>query len=193
MHLNNLKKFYFIDEFNKDHLKNLDNNTAIIYRNYTKKYDQSLIFKIKKFCKSKNLKFFLANDINLAIKLRLDGIYVPAFNKRINIIKAKLHDLMCLGSAHNIKEINEKKRQGVDLIFLAPIFKVNKKKHFLGVNKFNHLAMNKKISFIALGGINETNIKKINLLNCYGFAGIRWIKKNGLRKLRPFLNCLNSY
>ena len=68
-----------------------------------------------------------------------------------------------------------------------------KKKYFLGVNKFNHLAINKKISFIALGGINETNIKKINLLNCYGFAGIRWIKKNGPRKLGPFLNCLNSY
>ena len=106
MHLNNLKKFYFIDEFNKDHLKNLNNNTAIIYRNYTRKYDEKLIFKIKKFCKSKNLKFFLANDVNLAIKLRLDGIYIPAFNKRINIIKSKLHDLMCLGSAHNIREIN---------------------------------------------------------------------------------------
>ena len=50
---------------------------------------------------------------------------------------------------------------------------------------------NKKIGFIALGGINSLNIKKINLLNCYGFAGINWIKKNGLRKLRPFLNCLN--
>ena len=108
MHFNNLKKFYFIDEFNKDHLKNLDNNTAIIYRNYTKKYDKSLIFEIKKFCKSKNLKFFLANDINLAIELRLDGIYIPAFNKKINIIKSKIHNLMSLGSAHNIKEINEK-------------------------------------------------------------------------------------
>ena len=47
MHFNNLKKFYFIDEFNKDHLKNLDNNTAIIYRNYTKKYDENLISQAK--------------------------------------------------------------------------------------------------------------------------------------------------
>ena len=55
------------------------------------------------------------------------------------------------------------------------------------------IATNKGIDFIALGGINDLNIKKINLLNCYGFAGISWIKKNGLRKLRPFLNCLNNY
>ena len=176
MHLNNLKKFYFIDEFNKDHLKNLDNNTAIIYRNYTKKYDEILIFKIKKFCKSKNLKFFLANDVNLAIKLRLDGIYIPAFNKRINIIKSKLHNLMCLGSAHNIKEINEKKRQGVDLIFLAPIFKVKKKNNYLGIIKFNNLSNINKCGFVALGGINKRNINNIKLLNCYGIASISYIK-----------------
>ena len=176
MHLNNLKKFYFIDEFNKDHLKNLDNHTAIIYRNYTKKYDENLIFKIKKFCKSKNLKFFLANDVNLAIKLRLDGIYIPAFNKRINIVKSKLHDLMCLGSAHNIKEINEKKRQGVDLIFLAPIFKVKKKNNYLGIIKFNNLSNINKCGFVALGGINKRNINNIKLLNCYGIASISYIK-----------------
>ena len=176
MHLNNLKKFYFIDEFNKDHLKNLDNNTAIIYRNYTKKYDEILIFKIKKFCKSKNLKFFLANDVNLAIKLRLDGIYIPAFNKRINIIKSKLHNLICLGSAHNIKEINEKKRQGVDLIFLAPIFKVKKKNNHLGIIKFNNLSNINKCGFVALGGINKRNINNIKLLNCYGIASISYIK-----------------
>ena len=176
MHLNNLKKFYFIDEFNKDHLKNLDNHTAIIYRNYTKKYDENLIFKIKKFCKSKNLKFFLANDVNLAIKLRLDGIYIPAFNKRINIIKFKLHDLMCLGSAHNIKEINEKKRQGVDLIFLAPVFKVKKKNSHLGVIKFNNFLKISK-NLIPLGGIKPKNLNNLKNVSCKGFAILSEVKK----------------
>ena len=176
MHLNNLKKFYFIDEFNKDHLKNLDNNTVIIYRNYNKKYDENLIFKIKKFCRLKNLKFFLANDVNLAIKLRLDGIYIPAFNKKINVIKSKMYDLICLGSAHNIKEINEKKRQGIDLIFLAPVFKVKKKNGHLGVIKFNNLSHTNKCKFVALGGINKRNINNIKLLNCYGIASISYIK-----------------
>ena len=41
--------------------------------------------------------------------------------------------------------------------------------------------------FIALGGINENNYKKLKLIKVVGFAGISWIKKNGLRKLRPFL------
>ena len=43
------------------------------------------------------------------------------------------------------------------------------------------------INFIALGGIDENNYKKLRLTKVIGFAGISWIKKNGLRKLRPFL------
>ena len=84
-----------------------------------------------------------------------------------------------------------KEKQGCTTIFLAPIFKVKKKSNYLNILKFNSLSQNKKIELIALGGINEKNIKKINLLNCWGFAGISWIKKNGLNKFRPFLNCLN--
>ena len=133
-----------------------------------------------------------ANDIKIAIQLNLDGVYLPSFNKQLKFnIFSKRKNFLIIGSAHNFREINIKQNQGCKLIFLAPIFKVSKKKHFLGINKFNQLSFNKKINFIALGGINNSNIKKINLLNCYGFAGISLIKKNGLRKLRPFLNCLN--
>ena len=176
MHLKNLKRFYFIDEFNKDHLKNLDNNTAIIYRNYEEKYDESLILRIKKFCISQNLKFFLANNVNLAIKLRLDGVYIPAFYKRIDVIKSKLHKLILLGSAHNIKEINEKKKQGMDLIFLAPIFRVKKRNTHLGIIRFNNFSKLNNNNSVALGGINKSNINNIRSLNCYGIASISYIK-----------------
>ena len=169
-------------------------NIALIYRNYEKKPSKSLITKIKNYCKKRKIKFYLSNNYKMAVNLDLDGVYLPSFNKEIILnIFSKRKNFLILGSAHSMQEIKIKQKQGCKLIFLAPIFKVNKKKHFLGVNKFNQLATNKKIDFIALGGINDLNIKKINLLNCYGFAGIRWIKKNGLRKLRPFLNCLNSY
>ena len=169
-------------------------NIALIYRNYEKKPTKSLVIKIKNYCKKRKIKFYLSNNYKMAINLHLDGVYLPSFNKEIIFnIFSKRKNFLILGSAHSIQEISIKQKQGCKLIFLAPTFKVNKKKKFLGVGKFNCLATNKKIGFIALGGINDLNIKKINLLNCYGFAGISWIKKNGLRKLRPFLNCLNSF
>ena len=166
----------------------------MIYRNYVKKPSKLLITKIKNYCKKRKIKFYLANNYKMAINLNLDGVYLPSFNKQIKSnIFYKKKKFLILGSAHNIQEIIIKQKQGCKLIFLAPVFKVNKRNYFLGINNFNKLSINKKINFIALGGINNLNIKKINLLNCYGFAGINWIKKNGLRKLRPFLNCLNNY
>ena len=47
--------------------------------------------------------------------------------------------------------------------------------------------MTEDIDYIALGGINKSNYKKLRLTKVVGFAGISWIKKNGLRELRPFL------
>jgi len=178
IHNKSLKNFYFIDDFNKDHIRSLNKNISIIYRNYSKKYSQKKILEIKKFCKNIKRKFFLANDINLANKLNLDGVYIPAFNNSFSVYKLKNKNMILLGSAHNLKEINQKKKQGIDIFFLAPTFKVNKSNNFLDVIKFNILAnlLNGKV--IALGGINENNIKKIKMLNCYGFASISYIKEH---------------
>ena len=84
-----------------------------------------------------------------------------------------------IGSAHNIKEIINKEYQGCSKIFLCPIFKTSKNKNFLGVTKFNLIKLFAKKDIISLGGINEKNIKRINLCSVQGVAGISWIKKNG--------------
>lgn len=80
-----------------------------------------------------------------------------------------------MGSAHNNKEIKLKEKQGVNIIFLSSIFKENK--NYLGINKFKLLSnlTNKKV--IALGGISKENIKKLKLVNSFGFAGISFFQK----------------
>ena len=149
----------------------MNSNIALIYRNYNEKFNIKLLTNLKEFCKIKKRKFFLSNNIKLALKLNLDGAYIPSFNndlKHCNY-KKKKHFIL-LGSAHNLKQIREKERQGVDAIFLASLF--NKKKTYLGLNKFKNLSKLTKIKIIALGGINKNNLKKISLLKVYGYAGI---------------------
>ena len=87
-------------------------------------------------------------------------------------------NFVILGSAHNIKQIRIKEKQNTDLIFLSPLFDMQNKKNILGIYKFNLLAKQTKKKVIALGGINENNIKKLNLIKTYGFASISLIKKN---------------
>ena len=176
MHLINYKIFYFISEFNSEHILKLRKNINLIFRNYEKKFDVSYYKKIKNFCHSNGYKIYLSNNVNFAHNLGFDGVYIPAFNKRIDVIKSKLHKLILLGSAHNIKEINEKKKQGMDLIFLAPIFRVKKRNTHLGIIRFNNFSKLNNNNFVALGGINKSNINKIRSLNCYGIASISYIK-----------------
>ena len=183
MHKDLPKVYYFISKFDKNNINKLNKNIALIYRNYNKNINKSLIIQIKKYCKLKKRKFFLSNNFKLAIKLGLDGVYLPSFNndlKHLNFPKKK--DFYVIGSAHNFREIKIKELQKVDLIFIASIF--NKKKTYLGLNKFMSLSKltNKKV--IALGGINKTNVRKLNLLNIYGYSGISLFdqKKNGLTK-----------
>ena len=73
------KIYCFINSFNKDYIKSLNKNIAIIYRNYEDKINPSLILDIKNFCKKNNRKFYLSNNIKLSLKLDLDGVYLPSF------------------------------------------------------------------------------------------------------------------
>ena len=181
--------FYFINKYNIDELTNLGKNINIIFRSYNKSHKIDELKSIKKFCKINKRNFYLSNDIRLALKLGLDGVYIPSFNKSVNFAtKYSLpNNFEIIGSAHDINEIRIKKSQKCSKIFLSPIFKSKKHQKSLSTLKFNFMTISQNIDFIALGGINENNYKRLKLTRVIGFAGISWIKKNGLKKFRPFL------
>jgi len=175
MHNKILNRYYFINKFDQSHLDKQNKNTIIIFRNYVQPVDEGLILKLKNYCKKKGNKFLLSNDIKLAIKLDLDGAYIPSFNKdKKHLAYSLKKGFIILGSSHNIYEIRTKELQNVAIIFLSSIFKKNK--NYLGINRFKLLSLLTKKPFIALGGISNTNLKKLNLTNCAGFAGISFFE-----------------
>ena len=177
MHISNYKIFYFINEFNKENLLKLPKNVSVIYRNYKKNYSKNDIKMIKVFCKKIRLKFYLANDINMAIKLNLDGAYIPSFDKSLKCRKLNINSTFeLIGSAHNFKELFQKKRQNIKTIFLSPVFKDTKNNKSLGLNKYRSLIKFSNLKYVVLGGVNKENLKKLNILNCIGFASISYIK-----------------
>ena len=169
--------YYFISKFDKSLINKLEKKIHIIYRNYQKKYEKNEILQIKKFCKSQRRKFFLANDLKLAKSLHLDGVYIPSFNKDPIPTSFNKNTFAILGSAHNLNEIVQKKKQNVDLLFISPLFKIKKKNYYLGPIKYNILSNQFNKKTIALGGINKRNLKMISKINCYGFASISYIEK----------------
>ncbi len=180
----------FVDKYEKNILKNDITNLGIIYRNYSKKQNESDIYKLRSYCNKKKFKFYISNNLRLAIKFKTDGIYIPSFNKRITLNKATLRkNFKIIGSAHNQMEIKKKIDQGCEAIFLSPVFRVEKSRKYLGVCRFrlSTLKYKYKIKFIALGGIRKKNINILKMLNIHGMAGISFLKKNRPKNLGRFL------
>ena len=174
--INKMKKYYFINKFDTNNIDRQDKKTIIIFRDYnSRNQNENLILKIHKYCKNKSIKFYLSNDVKLAIKLNLDGAYIPAFNNCFNHLAYSLKkDFKIVGSAHNLKEIRLKENQKVEKIFLSSVFKKNK--NFLGINKFRNLSKITKKNVVALGGISKKNLKKLYLFNQLDFAGISFFE-----------------
>ena len=175
MHKKFLKLYYFIEEFEKSIIDKQSINTAIIYRNYKKKYKTTEIIYIRNYCRRKNIKFFLSNNIKLSLSLNLDGAYLPSFNESFTHLNYNFKkNFKLIGSAHSLREIRIKEKQNVKEIFLSSLFKNNV--NFLGLNKFNLLSKNSYRDIIALGGVSKKNIKLINLTKSVGFGGISYFK-----------------
>ena len=176
MHTKIINKYYFINKFDTNNINKQDKQTVIIYRNYSSnRTSEDLILKIRNHCKKRRVKFYVSNNIKLAIKLGLDGVYIPSFNKDTkHLAYSYKKEFDIIGSAHNLKEIRIKEKQGVKKIFLSSLFKKNK--NFLGINKFKILSNLTKKSVVALGGISKSNLRILSFLDHSDFAGISYFE-----------------
>jgi thiamine-phosphate pyrophosphorylase len=94
-------------------------------------------------------------------------------------VSLRVSDFLIVGTAHNQLEYYFKKRQNCKIISLSPIFynpKFSKNK-ILGPIKFNLISQIWNADLCALGGINQTNIKKINITKASTIAYQRYITK----------------
>jgi|TARA_B110000211_G_scaffold228334_1_gene284390 thiamine-phosphate pyrophosphorylase len=176
------KKYFLIIESIKDiNLRNIKkyNKFSIIYRNQKTKDNLKDLITFRKLCKLKTVDFYVTNNIKLAVFLNSDGIYLSAYNKTFKALNLKKLNYKIIGSAHNVKEIFFKIRQGCSYILLSKLFLVDydKKSPFLGIIKFNSLLKTFSNNLVPLGGIKISNLNDLKNLNCNSFAILSEVKK----------------
>jgi len=184
-------KYFFIIESTKDiDLSNIkiSDKFSIIYRNRNVSENINKILIFRKCCKTKNIDFYVSNNIKLANILKADGIYISAYNKDLRIAQLKNLNYRIIGSAHNIKELKIKTLQGCSNIVFSRLFKTayTNKKEFLGVVKFNLFKLSRKENLIPLGGIKLSNLNKLNIVKCNSIALSSEIKKKSAKILNHF-------
>ena len=177
-----LKNKYFliiesIKDFDLENIK-IRNKFFIIYRNNKKLDKLDDLFRFRQKCKLKAVKFYVANNIKLAILLKSDGVYLSSFNKDLRVLNYRKPSFKIIGSAHNFREISLKIKQGCNFILLSKLFLVNydKKAPFYGVIKFNYFShITEKL--VPLGGIKEQNLNQLRNVFGKGIALLSEIKK----------------
>lgn len=175
----NLTAYYFINQMNESTISIISEfkNISLIYMNKKNSlFNLTDLINIKKFSNKNNIKFYVTDNIRLAIKIGANGIYLTKdYNRMLHNFNYK-KKFTILGSVHNQLEYFKKKNQRCKKFFLSPIF-YNKKysiNRILGVLKFKLISKEWKSDVIPLSGITYKNIKKINLLNNKYIAFSTW-------------------
>tara|TARA_Y100001970_G_C14075764_1_gene771912 strand:+ start:77 stop:652 length:576 start_codon:yes stop_codon:yes gene_type:complete len=185
------KKYYlFIENTREFNLKLIKkrNKFIIIYRNQNIKEKIDALINFRKNCKKHGVDLYIANNTYLLSKIKADGLYISAYNKKLSLNLYAKVGYKIIGSAHNKREIDIKVKQGCKKIIYSRIFETKNKfkKGYLGLQRFNILSINSPLELIPLGGINHRNLNKMNFVRSNAFACLSVIKK----KPAKFINRL---
>lgn len=178
MNLKEIEYYCFLKEYSNINLKKISKikKISIIYC-YNNRSNLEDLLSLEKFCNKNKIKLYISNYSRKINFLKINGIHICS-QKKTQIYNLK-NNLEIIGTVHNQLEYNRKKIQGCNKIFLSNLF--NTKKYSantkLGINKFNLISKHWNVKILALGGINEKNLKKIQNLKVVGFGGVSFFKK----------------
>ncbi|APW65433.1 MULTISPECIES: thiamine phosphate synthase [Arcobacteraceae] len=140
--------------------------------------------KAQTLCKRYNVPFFINDNIDLALKLKADGIHIGQDDKEVCEVVKQIQGKLLLGlSINNLEQaLQAKDIEGIDYFGVGPIYKTNSKsdaKPSVGLDLIKDIRkQNIKKPLVAIGGIQEAHAKNILECGCNGLAIISAITKS---------------
>ncbi len=127
---------------------------------------------------------FIVNDrLDVALAVDADGIHVGQEDLPVNFIRKIAGRHLIVGlSTHNLRQVEEANVQDVDYIGFGPVYPTTTKENPDPVTGLNLLCEAVEVSkhpVVAIGGINEDNIKDVLKCNPAGIAVVRAAFEHG--------------
>ena len=161
VHVKNLKKYYFINEFKYSHLINLDKNISFIWRNKDKETPLKTLIKLRNFCKKNRRNFYIYNDIKLA-KQNLDKLEGQEKKEFLKGAEMAYETILTAFASGDVKELKS---------LLTPDMADNFEQAIKNRNKEN---IKSEFTFI---GIKETNLEKYQKIKNELFASVKFVSE----------------
>ncbi len=148
--------------------------SAVIYRDYTRPDRESFGHQLRQAAKARRIPFLVAGDIHLCVRLRADGLHLPAWSLQKAYGLRRLYPKLLMTSAcHSQAELSLANKAKLDAVLISPIFPTasHPDGKALGIIKATALAQSSTQPCFALGGIDHKSIQKLGSV-FHGIAGI---------------------
>ena len=154
---------------------------------------------IRKICQKNNVLLIINDRIDVAIAVDADGVHLgkedmPYKHARKLLGKSKIIGL----SAHSVKDALQNQKLGADYTSIGPIYHTTTKipaRKPISLESVKQLKNKLKISFVAIGGINNSNIDDVLKAGAKNIAIISGIvAKNDVKgAVNKIIKTINSY
>jgi len=122
-------------------------------------------YRYKEICDKNNIKFIINDNLEVALKVRSDGIHIGQDDIPFKEVKRVFDGIVGI-STHNISQAKEAKELGADYIGFGSIYPTKTKKdaNVVGVEALCEVCKIDDLNVCAIGGIDEKNFKEV--LSC---------------------------
>jgi thiamine-phosphate pyrophosphorylase len=120
--------------------------------------------RIKELCANAGALFIVDNRADLAVALDADGIHVGHTDLPVSVVRNMLGHRKIVGvSSHSLPEALDAQRAGADYVSCGPIWATPTKPTYtpVGLQLVGLYKAALRIPFVAIGGVDETNIDQV--------------------------------
>lgn len=130
------------------------------YADFRKKYYDCI--QIREITKKHKVIFIVNDHPDLALMVKADGVHIGQDDYPVKEVRKLVGKNMIIGiSTHEPKQYLQAVKDGADYVGVGPLFETQTKDNVMkpvGLEYLRWVIKNKKIPFVAIGGIKEHNI-----------------------------------
>lgn len=131
---------------------------------------------ISEICRQHGAIFIVNDRVDIALAAKADGVHVGQGDIPVAAIRKFVPSDFIIGvSAGKVEEALKAQEDGADYIALSPIFDTSSKDdagHGKGIEELKKMKQSVSVPVLAIGGINENNVKEVIAAGADGVAVI---------------------
>ncbi len=134
---------------------------------------------LRSITKGSNSRFIINDDPYLAMDVNADGVHIGQDDMSYSEVRQLVGEKMIIGlSTHNVEQVKQANILNPDYIGMGPVYKTPTKiiaDPAIGLSGLSEMMSYNKLPFVAIGGIDLSNVKGVLATGAKNICAVRLI------------------